>query len=216
MSPLTDEQLAAALREGGDGDGKPAGGCDQAARIWPAVRGELREEEVRALLDHSIGCADCAAAWRLARELSAGAGPASPAARLFSIRRWVAPIAGVALAASLLLFARAHQPQTDAAPAFRGAGDGAIQSLLPDVPQPRREGLLLRWSGPPGARYSLQVATASLDQLFRAHGLTEPQALVPAPALAGLPPGAQLVWRVEATLPDGRRVQSPAFRATLE
>jgi TolA-binding protein len=48
----------------------PAAGCPDPFRIWEAVDGGLPEDEVGALLEHSLQCPACAAAWRLARELA--------------------------------------------------------------------------------------------------------------------------------------------------
>ena len=39
---------------------------------------------------------------------------------------------------------------------------------------------------------------------------------VPAAALAGLPPGARLLWQVDAVYPDGSRRTSPTFTATVQ
>ena len=38
---------------------------------------------------------------------------------------------------------------------------------------------------------------------------------VPEAALALLPAGSPVVWRIRATLPDARRVDSVVFRATV-
>jgi hypothetical protein len=39
---------------------------------------------------------------------------------------------------------------------------------------------------------------------------------VPEAALASVPRGSRLVWNVEATLPDGRAIQSAAFDLVVE
>jgi hypothetical protein len=75
-----------------------------------------------------------------------------------------------------------------------------------------REAFLLRWTPlAKGTRYSVNVATPDLTILFTRGGLTEASVLVPASALANVPAGAQVVWRVTALLADGRRVESTAF-----
>ena len=55
----------------------------------------------------------------------------------------------------------------------------------------------------------------ALAELASAEGLPSPQFQVPAPALAGLPPGSRLYWQVTAVLADGTRVTSPTFSVLL-
>lgn len=56
----------------------PAAECPDPSRIWDAVHGGQSEDEVGALLEHSLRCPACAAAWQLARELSPQVGQAEP------------------------------------------------------------------------------------------------------------------------------------------
>jgi hypothetical protein len=99
---------------------------------------------------------------------------------------------------------------------MRAEDQRGVRSLVPDAPVPRQH-FALRWSDAgQGARYSLTVTTADLAPVFSRTGLLETEALVPEEALAKLPAGAELVWTVEALLPDGTRLSSPAFVARLK
>jgi hypothetical protein len=182
-------------------------GCAPHERIWAAALGELPEAEVSALLEHSTSCGACAAAWRVAGEMSLEA-KALPVQRRRP--RWAAAGAIAAAAAILLLVFRPKPVE----PTYRGETAARIQSLLASEAQPRA-GLVLRWSGPAGARYSVTLATKDLRQLFRASGLKAPEAPVPEGAFKEIAPGAELIWRVEALLPDGSRTESDAFSLKL-
>jgi hypothetical protein len=182
-------------------------GCAPHERIWAAALGELPEAEVSALLAHSTSCGACAAAWRVAGEMSLEAKP------LPIVRRRPRWAAAAAIAAGILLFVLVKPKSVE--PTWRGGNTAQIQSLLGNDPQPRAS-LTLRWSGPAKARYSVMLATKDLRQLFRAGGLEQPEAPVPEAAFKDLAPAAELIWRVEALLPDGSRAESPAFLLKLK
>lgn len=182
-------------------------GCPPPERIWAAALGELPEGEVAALLAHSTACGACAAAWQVAGEMSLEAKPL-PAARRRP--RWAA--AG-AIAAAVLLFVFVRPKTVE--PVYRGETAPQIRSLLTGDAQPR-SALVLRWSGPAGARYSVTLATKDLRQLFRASGLTQTEAPVPETAFKDVARGTELIWRVEASLPGGNRTESPAFSLKLD
>src|SRR5205823_8197948 len=101
---LVSDAGLAELREAFAALAAPAQGCAPAERIFDAATGQLAPDEARTLLAHNLGCADCTAAWRLAREIAAEArllpAPVQPRAI-----RWRRPAiaAGLAAAASLLL-----------------------------------------------------------------------------------------------------------------
>ena len=100
-------------------------------------------------------------------------------------------------------------------PTYRGANDVTLASLLSATPLPRDK-FLLRWSGQPeGAHAHLTVATRDLRILYSAD-LTGAEHVVPAAALTEVPAGAELVFSVEAILPDGRRLQSAFFPARVQ
>ena len=74
----------------------------------------------------------------------------------------------------------------------------------------------LTWSaGPQGTLYTVEVARADLTVIARADEIATAHFQVPDSALSGLPPGATVLWRVEAVLPDATRVSSPVFRARI-
>jgi hypothetical protein len=188
--------------------------CPAPERLWAALGGELSLDERRDVIDHTAACASCAEDWRLAMELRPEPVPADrhPPSR----RAW----ARLAVAASLLLATgagvvlwRTGEPEP---PRYRGADQAAIRSLVPEAEPLPRDRCRLAWSfDPAGARYDLQVTTESLQVVAQAEGLAEPSFRVPAGALASLPAGTRLLWRVEAALPDGSRVGSPTFVAEL-
>lgn len=92
-------------------DALPAADCPDPSRIWDAVHGSAKEEEVDALLEHSLECPACAMAWRLARELSSHSRLTDPRAqRVTQVRNltahrvrpvwvWTAGLAAAALLA---------------------------------------------------------------------------------------------------------------------
>jgi hypothetical protein len=189
----------------------PLPDCPDPERIFAAVRGELEATGVRALLDHVAGCGSCAEDWRLARELmeSVPAAPARPARRPGG---WAAlpAAAAVVAAVSALLLGPNSSP-------YRDGNVVAIRSLLEESRPLTRRSLVLRWTpGPKGSRYDVLVATSALAPLFSARGLEVPELAVPEQALAGLPKGAKLLWRVEATLPEGVRAASATFVARID
>jgi len=196
-------------------------GCTPPDDIWEAVAGQRTEEEVRAMLEHSLLCADCAALWRLARELAVPAGigaaeAAAPPVHFLRRARWVAGAGALAAAAVLAvalvprLTAR-HEP-----PVVRG-GEAEGLRPVPGMASLLRAHPVLRWTGAPeGSRYTVTVSTADLTVLFRKSGLSTPEVDLPPGTLAGVPSGAEVVWRVEATLPDGRRMTSRAVLSRVE
>lgn len=192
----------------------PGPGCPEPERLWAAARGELPAEVVRPLVLHLVECGACAEAWRLAREVEPRAVDARPAAARPSWTFWGALAAGMtlALAASVVL----HQP-SERTPGFREGTRIDIRSLVPESDSLPRARCVLRWSpGPEGTTYNLQVATEGLEKISEARGLTAAAYEVPPPALASLPSGAKLLWRVEAVAPDGARVTSATFVSRVE
>lgn len=202
---------------------EPGPDCATPDTIWEAVAGSRPEHEVQAMLAHNLGCADCSALWRLARELSsAGEEDASPRpaevtplVRPRPVRWWVG---GGALAAAALV-ALALLPRTsprETSPVVRGAEELVLR------PDPAAEALdrghpVLRWTGvPEGSRYTVVVSTRDLTVLYRRSGIAAPQLEIPPEALAGVPAGGEIVWRVEAIVPGGRRVSSGAFLSRVQ
>src|SRR5436853_381237 len=76
---------------------------------------------------------------------------------------------------------------------------------------------VLRWSPLAGAvAYDVQVSTEDLRAVVAAKGQTATEYRVPESALAGLPPGARLLWQVDAVRPDGTHENSPTFVTPLK
>jgi hypothetical protein len=201
-------------------DARPGPDCPEAGRLWDAVSLVLPAEERRALVDHTAGCALCAEAWRLAQEIRSSFPSERVPSRATPVGAWRS-VPGLALAAGLLLAVGAgillqRAPATIEAPGYRDAVSTAVRPLVaPDAPLPR-EIFRLRWSAAPaGSRYTVRVTTESLDELAEAHGLAEASYLVPGAALRSVPGGARVLWQVQVTLPDGRRVDSETFVASV-
>lgn len=194
--------------------------CPEPGLIYEAVSGKLPPGELRDVVEHVATCPECAEAWRLAAafEEEAGAAIPAPAARPFPRLVAVAATVFVALLAVGVWWTSSRAPE---APVFRAAGEGEIVSLLPEGRALDRSEPVLRWEvAPPGApegmTYDVVVTTADLDAVAEASELVEPRYELPAEALANLPAGTELLWRVEGTTPEGRRITSPTFVTPLE
>jgi hypothetical protein len=189
---------------------------DLRERIWLAVSGVLPPEERRALVERMATDPACAEAWRVAHELwRASQGRASDAADSMGPRprRWTSAWLGAAavllVGTTIGLITLRDQRAGDE---FRSSPGYAVESRLPDDATLPREAFLLRWApGPDGSRYQVRVTTDDLTVLATAADLGVPEFLVAAPLLSGLPPGATVLWQVDAYLPDGERVTSRTF-----
>lgn len=188
---------------------RPADDCPAAERIWRAVQGELSEPELRAVVDHTVDCGVCAEAWRIAR---AGADPVG--GRVIALWRrpvvWAPLLAAAAIVVAILWSRRGGEDR----PTYRG-GDSKIESVMGESPTLPRDDALLRWAGPERARYVVVVSDADLRVLVRSQELDGRDYRVPADALTAVAPGQPIYWQIEATLPDGRRLRSPTFVATV-
>jgi hypothetical protein len=201
--------------------------CPAPEVIWAAVRGELPPQELREVLEHTASCAACAEDWRLAAELDRQSASSADVATFPSnvIRgrfgQWRA-FAGVAALAACLLIAvglnRTGQvgpkdPTYREAPAAPGT---VVRSLLPEGQVLPRQGAVLRWTPVTGAAsYDVRVSTEDLRVVQTAQDQTATEYRIPESALAGLPPGAKLLWQVEAVFPDGTRQSSPTYTNPL-
>ncbi|MGZ3480021.1 MAG: hypothetical protein ACXU81_06705 [Myxococcaceae bacterium] len=199
----------------------PGPECAAPDAIWEAAQGNRPDAEVRAMLAHSLGCADCSALWRLARELAAAgaeAGAPAPVIPLARFRpaRWLVGAGALAAAAVLALVLLPRFGMRETPPILRGVNEPMLRPAA-DAGLLSRTHPVLRWTGAPyGSRYSVVVSTRDLTVLYRKSGLTAPELEIPAEALSGVPAGADLVWRVEAIAPGGRRLSSGAFLSRLE
>jgi hypothetical protein len=196
------------------------GACPPPEKIWEAVRGELPPGEIRQVVEHMAACPSCAEDWRLAVALQRPESAANviPAAHRFSaarrLRNW-----GLAAAAVLALAVVGVQwAQHSDVGTYRGQ-DAAVHSALQEGQALPRNEFLLRWAAveTPGTTYDVQVSTEDdLRVIASGDDLREPQLLVPASALAGLPSGARVLWNVDAQLPQGDHVRSATFVTVIE
>jgi hypothetical protein len=189
--------------------------CPSPEKIWGAVQGELPPGEIRQIVEHTAACASCAEDWRLAVALQkpVGASNVVHATERFTagrqIRNW-GLAAAAALAVAVVGIQWQRQNLIDPQAGYRQGEQATIQSLVEEGSPLSRNQFLLRWSAPqaPGATYDVEVSTEDLRVVASADDLREPQFLVPASALAGLPPGTRLLWTVDAELPQGGQMRS--------
>jgi hypothetical protein len=223
MNP--DEQQLARLRAAfaASGPTPQPSTCPAPEALWSAVRGEAAPQALREILDHVALCPACAEDWRLAVELNrqeAAERAATPGKVLAGRFGWSRQFAAAAaLAACLLLGVGvwrtefAHQE-----PTFREAHHASIHSLLPEGQALSRQDAVLRWTPLTGATsYDVRVSTEDvLQTVASAKGTAATELRIPATALASLPPGAKLLWQVDAVRPDGTRETSRTFTTPLQ
>lgn len=195
--------------------------CPEAGLIYAAFSGDLEAREARKLALHTVTCAACSQVARLARELVREIRPDTGEVSVSSTPSWITSWWGwgsfAAAAASILILVTAvglqREPDT---PTFRAPSKETVRSLIPpDQPLPR-DRCLLRWSGPEGATYNIRVSTPDLSVLATARRLEQAEFQVPPESLVDMNSGSEILWQVEAVLPEGERVQSPTFRSRLE
>lgn len=184
-------------------------------RIWMAVRGELPADEIREIVDHMALCASCAEDWRIAMAFEEEARvqdmPRRSSADRF--RPWIAAAAAALVLTVSGIYVRQMQKPVPE-PEYRGEAD-AIRSLAGET-QPRGA-CVLSWTPVAGVEsYDISITTAELTVIDTAQRLTEPSYQVPPDALADLPSGTRLQWRVTAVFPDGGRKQSTSFMTKLQ
>jgi hypothetical protein len=198
----------------------PLDDCPEPPRLWAAARGEASPGETRDLIDHTASCPVCAEAWRLAVRLE-DAAPASgrQPVRRPAVAQWWPAAAAAALVVAAVGVYQLREPAPPPVPTLRSAAEaGVVSDLAADAVLPR-EACVLAWHPEPareGLRYAVQVTTDDLRPVVEADDLAAPRFEVPAAALAELPPGARILWRVEAFLPGGRRLASETFSVRIE
>jgi hypothetical protein len=183
-----------------------AEGCPGADRIWGALTGESAAAECRAVIEHVAVCPACAESWRLGLHLSEQR-PREARREVSRALSWLRPMSVAAGLVLMVVGWWAVRQTSD--PVVRTVGDVEIRSVFEDRQALPRSDFVLRWTpGPDGTVYDIEVGTSDLRSLARAYALTEARYRVPDSALAGLPAGTEIAWRVQATLPDGRTVAS--------
>jgi hypothetical protein len=237
MTEALDSELEARFRA--SMPGAPDGACPSAEVLWSAAGGELPPSELAALSTHLASCGVCGEALSLSAELAAVGKPRTASSpRLLALWRrtplGVAAVGIPALAAGLVLALwwrsapPVESPRGPLVVASRGgsADHGAIRSLSAKE-QPASE-VRLEWTPVERAvRYRVQVSSDDLQPLYdktveQGTSLRLPPAVEEhasgRPAVAG-GDGASRVgvlhWQVDAILPDGRIVTSPAFTVWL-
>lgn len=210
------ELLDEALASPGPGDAF-TGACPADALYWDMVRGALDPDELGRLLEHARNCGSCWTALRVARETFAESGLPRERPRVGRQEAgWRALFRPAPALAILALFAVVvpaylHLSRRPTAAEFREPEGGALRLLVPEGATLPRDRFLLRWeSDTPGAAYAVVLTTTDLQEVHSRRGLAATEVTVPAEALAHLPPGTQLAWRVDAVLPDGTHRSSPA------
>ena len=191
------------------GEPIPDASCAAPETIWEASSGALPPERARQLIVHAESCPACTEAWRMAAELHRTI-PAPAAAR--SVRRRVLAAAATVAAACVViaLVPLLRDTLPPAAVPHRGGSTSLAVLVADDTRLPRAE-FTLRWhGGPDGTRYHVEVVNDEFQPIFSTSDLTEPYLTVPPERLADLQAGSRLLWRVEASLPDGSRLDSPA------
>lgn len=195
--------------------------CPTAEALGAAAAGALPAAEREAVIEHVARCRDCAEELRALAPLGPWSGAVAaqlqPAPVAAPVRQWWRPWpVWAAAAAAVLALPLVLRLQREEPPAgMRAQPAPAIRSLLPEASSVPRERCVLRWSDL-GARYSVSVLGKDLRPLASADGLERPEYAVPTAALATVPPGAEIVWSVEARWPDGRRLASPTFVTRLD
>lgn len=191
---------------------RPRDDCPEPELLWDALAGSLSPAEQRRIVDHTAECRLCAHAWRLGYEMRSGVREANRETPPVRSRRWP-----LAVAASVLLAALVAVPLYFSPPPsnLRQPPRAEIVSALSEEIALSPAGFELRWKGPPEAIYSVVVTTEDLRVVMRRTQLRVPELRVPAEALESLPPGATLLWQVEASLEDGTQLSSATFRARL-
>jgi hypothetical protein len=202
---------------------RPQHDCPDADELFEAAAGTLQTERRLAIIDHVSRCAECTQAWRLASELgvrpvaaaSAAMGGPIPQARSASMRiRRFAFAASAIVAVGLVTYLVV--PVDNGTPQYRDVVDplAPVSQTPGSLPRDR---FVLRWSpGPQGTTYSVRLSTADLAPIPVRSEVATTELTVPTELLANVKPGQDLLWQVEARLPNGRRVVSETYAVRLE
>ena len=186
--------------------------CPSSERLLASAIGDLSAAENESIILHLGECPACAAAWRLADELSERNVPVP------FHRRWQVQLAAAAiLVAAVGLGYRYLAPGSESDAIYRTQeGDWLQPAISEEEPLPKDHVVLSWTAGPEGTVYDLQVMGEDLQPLVHRPRLTENEYQVPLELVADLPAGSLLYWQVVAHLPDGRTVESISFMNRLE
>jgi hypothetical protein len=192
-----------------------AGTSVDAGRIFDALHGEVTADERRAVVDELIANPDAAEAWRLAQDLAPPASGTAVAPLDRGAWRWWA-VAAAAVLALGVAWQFANPWRSPETPVYRSTEQRTIASLLLSGEPLSRNAPVLRWTGIDGARYRVTVLTPTLDVVAEADNLSAPEYTISGDALARFPPGAPLLWQVEARIPGEGSIVSPTFTVRVE
>ncbi len=179
-----------------------AGSCPDAEALAALAMGEGEPAARRALADHVVSCAACAADFRLLRELHREASPAAPRDRRPTRRAWLAGAAAAALGAVVLvpLLLREGGDRVRGTEGQTRPADGAMLGEPPAT---------LSWPAQPGATgYRLKLFRGDASPLWQTE-VTDASASLPAEVRLGMRAGGSWYWTVEADGPVQRRRQGP-------
>lgn len=203
-TPPSDDELRAAYRDAAATRGAECPCADDLAALAAgSLDGAARER----LLEHVAHCTACTDDLRLIL-------PARPA----PARRpaWIPLAAAAVLAVSVPLAVWwASRPEVPSAEYREPAPASPLAPVaeLADGAALPRAAFVLRWKPVAGAaRYDVIVADTTLAPLHEVRGTGATEVTVPA---AALPERGEVLWRVEAVMPDGRRHASPLYRVTV-
>ncbi len=181
-----------------------------AEELYEAASGNLARERRLEIIDHVAKCAECTQAWKIALEVDAREEKVSGTQRPWRFALAASVILAVGMMTYLVV------PFDQGTPQYRDAVDPlapvtAIGSTLP------RDQFVLRWSaGAAGTTYLVRLSTADLASLLVKSDITATELQVPSSVLANVKAGEELLWQVEAQLPDGRRVASQTYVVRVE
>jgi hypothetical protein len=125
-------------------------------------------------------------------------------------------VGALAAAAVLVLVLLPRDTGRAPDPVLRGA-ERTVLRADPATSTLDRRHPVLRWSGAPeGSRYTVVVSTRDLTVLYRRSDVVANELELPPDALSGVAPGGEIVWRIEAIAPGGRRAASEAFVSRVQ
>ncbi len=209
------DDLRRAFQERPAGD-VPLGGCPSAELLEAAAQDRCPQDEFTRILDHTVACAACATAWRIARRFRDEETASAAPARRAPVPAWALAAAAVLVIAIGVIWV----PQLlgpSPSPVYRSNDVPAIQNEIEDGSVLPRSRVLLRWSSNlEDAVYSVRVSDLDLKTLASADHLEETEFLVPQESLINLASGDVVLWRIEAFHPDGSQASSPVYSIRLE
>jgi hypothetical protein len=127
------------------------------------------------------------------------------------------PLGLVALGlVALLLLAALSLSGSSTAPQATPPPPDRVVLSTPDPSAQPRELVHLSWETVPGWTYDVHVAGDDLRLLHAQQSVPGGTLALPSEKTRGLPAGSSLMWRVQATRPDGTTLSSPTSVIRLE